>query len=321
MKYSTLLFALLFLVCRIAPAADPLKIGYSDWPGFTLFELAKQKGWFEEAGLQVELVWSDYQSSLDAYANGKLDGVMIVGTDALVNGARGAKSKIIALLDYSEGSDMIIGKPGIESIKDLQGQKIGIEKTLVEHLLLLKALEMNGMKQSDVELVNMPTSETPKALAQGEVAAIGVWYPISGQVLKQNPGCKKLFTSREAKGLIFDVLAVNPTSLSKNQEAWEKIVKIYYRCVDYIYDPTTRDETIKILAAKVGVEPLEYAENVSGTHFLTLSEAKAALVEKDDLLSIYGSLKFGNEFNLDNKVYKEPQKIHKYVVRDIIEGL
>ena len=49
---------------------------------------------------------------------------MVVATDALVNGAKGAKSKIIALLDYSEGSDMIIGKPGIESIKDLKGQKV-----------------------------------------------------------------------------------------------------------------------------------------------------------------------------------------------------
>src|SRR6478672_1233375 len=130
--------------------AEPLKIGYSDWLGYTLFEVAKQKDWFKEAGVDVDMVWFDYLPSLDAFSAGKIDGVCVVATDALVNGA---KSKIIALLDHSDGQDMIIGKPGINSIKDLKGQKIGLEVTLVEHLLLLKALEANGMKQSDIKFV------------------------------------------------------------------------------------------------------------------------------------------------------------------------
>ena len=113
----------------VSSQAEPLKIGYSDWPGFTIFEVAKQKGWFKEAGVDVDLIWFDYLPSLDAFAAGKVDAVTAVATDALVNGANGAKSKIIAILDYSDGSDMIIGKPGIESIKDLKGQKVGIEVT------------------------------------------------------------------------------------------------------------------------------------------------------------------------------------------------
>ena len=165
------------------------------------FRIAKQKGWFKDAGLDVDLVWFDYLPSLDAFAAGKVDAVTAVATDALVSGANGAKSKIIALLDYSDGSDMIIGKPGIESIKDLKGQKVGIEATLVEHLLLLEALKQNGMTQSDVEIVNTATNETPQTLASGKVAAVGAWYPVSSQALKQVPGSKKLFTSSDAKGL------------------------------------------------------------------------------------------------------------------------
>ena len=76
--------------------AEPLKIAYSDWPGFTILEVAKQKGWFKEAGVDVELVWFDYLPSLDAFAAGKVDAVTVVATDALVNGANGAKSKFIA---------------------------------------------------------------------------------------------------------------------------------------------------------------------------------------------------------------------------------
>src|SRR5258707_9263777 len=139
--------------------ADPIKIGYSDWPGYTVLEVAKQKGWFKDAGLDVELVWFDYLPSLDAFSANKIDAVCVVGSDALVTGATGGKSKIIALLDYSEGSDMIVGAPGINSIKDLKGKKVGVEVTLVEHMLLLQALKDNGMSQSDVELVNTATDK------------------------------------------------------------------------------------------------------------------------------------------------------------------
>ena len=321
MKLKSLLTAAIAFVLASNLQADPLKIGYSDWPGYTLFEVAKQKGWFKEAGVDVELAWFDYLPSLDAFSAGKIDGVTVVGTDALVNGANGAKSKIIALLDYSDGSDMIVGKPGIKSIKDLKGQKVGLEATLVEHLLLLKALEANGMKQSDVEIVNTPTNETPQTLASGKVAAVGAWYPISGQALKQVAGATPLFTSSDAKGLIYDVLAVSPTSFAKRKDDWIKVVKIYYKAVDFLKDPATTDEAVKIMAAKVGADAAEYAKNIPGTHFLTLAEAKAAYKKGPGLDSIYGSLTVGNKFNLENKVYKVSQKPESYLTPSVVEGL
>ncbi len=219
MKRRTFLIAAIAAFLGAAVHAEPIKIGYSDWPGYTVFELAKQKGWFKEAGLEVELVWFDYLPSLDAFSANKVDAVTVVGTDALVIGASGAKSRIIALLDYSDGSDMIIGSPGIESIKDLKGKKIGIEVTLVEHLLLLEALKRNGLTQGDVELVNTPTNDTPQVLASGKVAAVAAWYPISGQALKQVPGSKPLFTSADAKGRRRNFYSVKVASYFRGRSA------------------------------------------------------------------------------------------------------
>ena len=31
--------------------AEPLKIAYSDWPGWVAWEIGVQKGWFKEAGV------------------------------------------------------------------------------------------------------------------------------------------------------------------------------------------------------------------------------------------------------------------------------
>jgi NitT/TauT family transport system substrate-binding protein len=313
--------ALVGLASLAGVRADTIKIGYSDWPGYTVMEIAKQKGWFKDAGLDVDMIWFDYNASIDAFSAGKIDADMIVASDAIVTGASGAKSKIVCLVDYSEGSDMIIGAPGVNSIKDLKGKKVGVELTLVEHMLLLQALKVNGMSQSDVTLVGTSTDKTPQTLASGQVAAIGAWYPISSQALKQVPDSKKLFTSADAKGLIFDVIAVSPTSYGAHKEDWAKITAIYYKCVDYLMDPKTRDDAIKIMAAKVGADPVEYAKNVPGTHFLTVPEAKACLKKSDDLLSIYGSLKVSDQFNLDNAVYKDSQKASSYVVPGIIMSL
>lgn len=306
-----------------APAASaaPLKIGYSDWPGYTVLEVAKQKDWFKQAGVEVELVWFDYLPSIDAFSANKVDGVCIVATDALVTGANGGKSKIIALLDYSDGSDMIVGQPGINSIKALKGKKVGVEVTLVEHLLLLEALKRNGLTQDDVTLVNTATNETPQALASGGVAAVGAWYPISGQALKQVAGSKKLFTSADAKGLIYDVLAVNPASLAERRADWAKVVEVYYKCVAYVLDPATRGDAAKIMAAKVGAPVDEYASNIPGTHFLSLAEAKTAYQKGTGLDSIYGSMNLGNQFNLDNKVYKDSQNPDSYLAPGIVLGL
>ena len=55
-------------------------------------------------------------------------------------------------------------------------------------------------------------NETPQALASGQVAAIGAWYPVSGQARKAVAGSKPLFTSAEVPGLIYDTVAVSPTS-------------------------------------------------------------------------------------------------------------
>lgn len=322
MKLKTIfMMALIGLVGLAGAGAAPLKIAYSDWPGFTILEVAKQKGWFKDAGLDVDLVWFDYLPSIDAFSAGKVDAVTVVASDALVTGASGGKSKIVCLLDFSEGSDMIIGVPGVNSIKDLKGKKVGIEVTLVEHMLLLQALKDNGMSQSDVELVNTATDKTPETLASGKVSAVGAWYPLSGQALKQVPGSKPLFTSAEAKGLIYDVLAVNPSSYAAHKEEWTKITAIYYKCVDYLKDPATKDDAIKIMAAKVGANAADYAKNVPGTHFLTLAEAKKVFKKGSGLDSIYGSMIIGNQFNLANKVYTESQKPENYLVPGIVEGL
>jgi len=303
----------MFAVSAANAWAEPLKIGYSDWPGWVAWQVAIDKGWFKEAGVDVDFEWFDYVPSMDAFSAGKLDGVTVTNGDALVMGGSGTKNTMIMLTDYSNGNDMIVGVPGIKSLKDLKGKKVGIEVGFVEHLLLLNGLEKNGMTESDVTLVNTKTNETPQTLASGEVSAIGAWQPNSGQAMKQVPGSTPIYTSADEPGLIYDVITVNPTSLATRKADWEKVIKVWDRVVKYINDPATVDDAAKIMAARVGLKPEEYKPLIAGTKLLDVAAAKKVFVKAKGFGSLYGSSEIANDFNTKYAVYKDKLDVDSFI--------
>jgi len=208
---------------------------------------------------------------------------------------------------------MIVGEPGIKGLKDLKGKKVGIEVGLVEHLLLLHALQTAGMTEKDVSLVNAKTNETPQVLASKQVAAIGAWQPISGQAMKAVPGARPLYTSAKAPGLIYDVLAVSPASLNAHRADWMKLIGVWDKVVHYIDDPKTQDDALKIMAARVDLTPDVYKPLLKGTHLIDVAEAKKTFKKADGLASLYGSSRNADQFNVANDVYKQAQDIDSYI--------
>ena len=294
-------------------SAEPLKIGYSDWPGWVAWQVAIDKGWFKEAGVDVSFEWFDYSASMDAFTAGKVDANCMTNGDTMVTGSGGGKGIMIMLTDYSNGNDMIVGKPGIKSVKDLKGKKVGIEVGVVEHLLLLHAMQEAGMKEKDVTLVNAKTNETPQVLASGQVDAIGAWQPVSGEAMKGLPGSKPIYTSAKAPGLIYDVLAVNPTSLKARKDDWAKVIKVWDRVVHYIDDPKTQADAVKIMSARVGLAPDAYTPLLKGTKLLDVAAGKKVFKKADGLASLYGSSKIADDFNVKNEVYKTAQDVDSYI--------
>jgi NitT/TauT family transport system substrate-binding protein len=294
-------------------AAEPLKIGYSDWPGWVAWQVAIEKGWFKEAGVDVKFEWFDYSASMDAFTAGKIDAVLMTNGDTLVTGAGGGKGVMILITDYSNGNDMIVAKPGIKTLADLKGKKIAVEVGLVEHLLLRAGMKKLGMKAGDIEIVNAKTNEMPQVFASKDIAAVGAWQPVVGEALKGVPGSKAIYTSAEEPGLIYDVLTVNPASLSARRAEWQKVVKLWDKVVAYIEDPKTQPDAVKIMAARSGVSPAEYLPMLKGTRLLTLEEGRKAFQKAGDYGSLYGSTEVANTFNWYNKVYSFTQKVDSYI--------
>ena len=320
--FGAILGLLLFAMNGVRPVwAAPLTIGYSDWPGWVAWQVAIDKGWFKEAGVDVTFQWFDYSASMDAFAAGKIDANLMTNGDTLVTGAGGGKGIMIMLTDYSSGNDIIVGKPGVKSIKDLKGKKVGIEVGVVEHLLLVHAMKDAGMSEKDLTLVNAKTNETPQVLSSGQVDAIGAWQPIAGQAMKGLPGSKPLYTSAKAPGLIYDVLAASPTSLAAHKDDYIKIIKVWDKVVHYIADAKTQPDAVKIMAKRVGLTPEEYLPLIKGTHLLDVAAGKKTFKKGDGLASLYGSSKNADDFNVANAVYKEAQKVNSYIDPSLNEAV
>jgi NitT/TauT family transport system substrate-binding protein len=299
--------------------STPITIGYSDWPGWVAWQVAIEKGWFKEAGVNVEFKWFDYSASMNAFSANQLDAISVTNGDDLVIASGGTKGIMIMATDYSAGNDVIIAKAGINSIADLKGKSIAVEKGLVDHLLLNTALADAKIAQADVKFVNAVTNELPQVFASPDVSAIAVWQPVANQALKSVAGSKIIYSSKDKPGLIYDTLTVNMTHLSAHKEEWKKIIQIWDKTVKYIQDPATRADALDIMSKRVGLAPEQYSQFIDGTHLLDLEANKKVFTKGQGFDSIYGSSYHVNEFNVLNGVYTTKVDVDGLIYPALIE--
>jgi NitT/TauT family transport system substrate-binding protein len=297
---------------RGAARREPLKLAYSDWPGWVAWDIAVEKGFFEAAGVDVQLVWQEYVPSMEAFSEGRVDAVCMTNGDALVSGSSGAKSVGIVLNDYSNGNDMIVTQPGIRKLGELKGKKVAVEVGFVDHLLLMEGLKSVGLSESDVEIVNAKTQDTPALLKSGSVSAIAAWQPNSGHALDQVPGASALFTSANVPGLIYDVLFVNPKSLQERRAEWKKVVGVWFQVVAFVRDPRYLAEAARIMSQKAQMAPERYEKLMNGTQFLDLAENQKRFEKRPGYQTVYGSSNVVDQFNVANRVYREAVKPDPY---------
>ncbi|MEO8177806.1 MAG: ABC transporter substrate-binding protein [Deltaproteobacteria bacterium] len=294
-------------------AAAPLLIAYSDWPGWVAWDVALHKHWFDAAGVKVDFKWFEYVPSMEAFSAGKVDACAMTNGDQLVTGASGAPSVAILINDYSNGNDMVVARAGIDQIEQLKGKKVGVEVGFVSHLLLLNALKAHKLTPKDITIVNVPTDQTPQALKSGSVDAIVAWQPNSGQALKEVAGSKAVYTSKNAPGIIYDVLAVNPKSLAERRADWEKVVDVWFQVADFLADKKNEKEALEIMSGRVSLTPEQYAPLLGGTFLLGAEGNLKHYQAGTTLVSVGYSSQLVDAFNLENNVYKVAQKPEAYL--------
>jgi NitT/TauT family transport system substrate-binding protein len=295
--------ALSVALAGVALAAEPLKIGYSDWPGWTAWEIAKEKGFFKKHGVDVKLVWFPiYTDSLNALNTGKLDANCQTWSDTIPPLAEGLKFKVVLANDNSAGNDGLVAKKEIKNVKALKGKTVATELGTVDHFLLLQALAKNGMTEKDIVFKNMTVPDAAAAFRQGKLDAAVIWQPSLNDVMKEGKA-NLLFTSKDVPGLIPDLLVVQEKVANAREADVQKVVAAWFDVVDFI--KKNEDEAVKIMAKLVEQKPEDYKAFLPGTKFFDLKANLKAFEKDDSVHSLYGSGKVIQDFLLATDLMKK----------------
>lgn len=278
-----------------ASGAAPITIGYSDWPGWVAWDIAEQQGFFKKHGANVQLKWFPvYTDSLNAFAAGQVDANCQTWGDSMAPLAQGLAMKAVLVNDNSYGNDAMIAQPGIKSVKDLKGKKVATELGTVDHFLMLKGLEANGMGEKDVQFTNIKVQDCPAAMLSKQVDAAVVWEPSRTKILKDLKGSTQVFSSASLPGAIPDLLVMKSDIVAKRPQDVQNIVDAWYEAIDWW--KKNPDAAVKILAKRTDTPVGDYKSFVMGTKIFSAPEALAAMQPGNAPTTLYTSGKSNSEF-------------------------
>jgi NitT/TauT family transport system substrate-binding protein len=249
-------------------AGTRITLGFTAWPGWMPWQVAKEEGLFARNGVNVELkYYSNYTDSLLALETGALDANSQTLNDTIISVSTGAKQTIVLVNDNSTGNDKIIARDGIGSVADLKGRRIAVEQGTVNHYLLLLALEQVGLGQRDVVLVPQPTEAAAATeFAAGQVDAVSASAPFTTKAL-QRAGSHAIATSAEFPGAIPGHLAVRPALIREHPKEVQALVNTWFETLEWIKGH--KDAAIAIMARTSGVGIDEYKTYDAGTTVFT----------------------------------------------------
>jgi NitT/TauT family transport system substrate-binding protein len=231
-------------------AAETLHLGYSTWVGYGPLFLARDNRYFDEAGVNVDLVnIEDPKLRFAALAAGKLDGLVTTLDTLSLYWKPNLQFQAVLGLDDSKGGDGIVSSNSIKTIKDLRGKRVAFNEGSVSHFFLSVLLRKNGMTEKDVRGINLRQDDAGAAFLAGKVDAAVTWEPWLTRA-KQKPGGHILTDSSKTPGLIVDVLVIRRNVLTAHPEAVRAAVLGWYKAVDYWRK--NPDDADRIMAKAVG---------------------------------------------------------------------
>ena len=218
----------------LADDSMKLTVGHDMWIGYAGYFVAKDKGFFEEAGLEIDAKpFANPGETLPAMIGGHLDLAMsTLQNITLAKLVTGEEIKVVFLFDTSNGADAIIAKDSISSVKDLKGKVVAATQGEVNHMLLMIALEQNGMKESDIEFINMSADDAGAAFLSGNVDAAVTWEPWVTKATAS--GGTVLFDSADTPDTILDGIALTPKTLSTKKAAVVAFIGAVDKGVDFL---------------------------------------------------------------------------------------
>jgi len=242
-----------------------ITIGLYYWPGNSPFFYAQDKAWFGRCSLPVDLIsFHDNTQKIEYWKSGKVDILNVTVDTALRLIDEIPDTEIIASLNISHGGDALISREPMESINEIKGKIVAIEKGEISEFFLKYILAQHGMHLKDVIIQNMKGSEIGSALIGGSVDVAVLWEPWLSKAIELSRA-HVISTSNEYP-VFADVLIAKKSFVATHGEDIENIQHIWKDAVQVFQEETS--DAIRTVAPLVGLSKQELNMQLSTLEFL-----------------------------------------------------
>lgn len=207
--------------------------------------IAKEMGYFEEEGLNVDLqLLTDPSISTAMVAANEAQFYSISNYQAINLVDKGSEVCLLAPVVNAGNTQVIMGAPNLEltSAKDLKGKKMGYTDGAGVIVAVKNMCDDLGVDFDKIQLVNLQAADMLSALESGQIDFFAAWEPWG--IKAEEFGGKYLFTGTqsylpentgEVNYLDFEVcIDVSKSFLEENPEACVAYVRAMIKATDYI---------------------------------------------------------------------------------------
>ncbi len=196
------------------------------------FFVAREKGFFREEGLEVELIFMKAIQTVQAMLAGGVDFGTATGTgvSAAVNGA---DIRVVLALSDRPSFDMV-AVPSITSVEQLRGKKFGTSAVgSLTEILARQILIAHKVPPEQVTFLPLGTSDlTYVSLKAGVIDATMLQIPQN--FMAQDEGFRKLASSGDVYRAVQGGLTTTKTTISERPELVTKAIRATLRAVRLI---------------------------------------------------------------------------------------
>lgn len=236
----SVLFLLIFtLASGNVFAAQKIKIGWVFAMANAPVVIAKEKGYFKELGLDVEILsFTSGPIVHQALAAGELDMAYIGAPPVYHWFSRGLDSRILAKVNYGQAAILVGKNSGIDSIEQLKGKKMaGVRKgsgmdVLLRGYVLSQAGKMQPDK--DIQVIPMKPGNMGPSIESKVVDGAFTWEPFTSEY-ELRGSTKVIFDMNKAipKYPWYIIMAM-PEALKTKHDEIQKVLQAHKKAVEFL---------------------------------------------------------------------------------------
>ncbi|MDJ1132986.1 aliphatic sulfonate ABC transporter substrate-binding protein [Streptomyces iconiensis] len=277
---------------------DTVNFGYiGDYNGASLLAIAKEQGLWKKQGLTAKAkVFNNGPVQIQALGSGDLD-YGYIGPGAMWLPASG-KAKVVSVNTFTY-ADRVIAQPGIKTMKDLKGKRVGVPEGTSGDMILNIALEKAGMTTKDIQKIAMDPSTVVSSFTSGKIDGAGIFYPSIDTIKEKVPKMREVASTKDTGDTFPTAFVAGTGANTVSEKKNTKVVKVLQQANDW--RKKHPEESIALTAKMLNVSKAQATADAS--HVETLSTDDLAAKTKSGEMG--RSLKKLGDFFVRNKQLEE----------------